>query len=71
MGGVSNVITLLTSVLLKPQLESRLQLWAPHFQKELETAESRIMRAAGGTEYRRLEISDNYFFPSQKKKGIA
>lgn len=28
------------------------------------------MRTAGGTEYMRLEISDNYFFPSQKKKEL-
>lgn len=70
VGGVSNVITLLTSVLLKPQLESCLQLWAQHFQKDLETAESRVMRTAGGIEYMRLEISDNYFFSSKKKKEL-
>lgn len=33
VGGVSDVITLLTSVLVKAQLESCLQLGAPHFQR--------------------------------------
>lgn len=28
------------------------------------------MGTAGGTEYMRLEISDNYFFPSKKKKEL-
>lgn len=68
VGGVSDVITLLTSVLVKAQLESCLQLWAPHFQKELERAVRRVMRTACGLEDTRLEINDGYFFPLKKKK---
>lgn len=65
---MSDVITLLTSVLVKAQLESCLQLWAPHFQKDLERTERRVMRTAGGLEDMRLEINDDYFFPPQRKK---
>ena len=69
VGGVSDVITLLTSMLVKSQLESCLQLWAPHFQKELERAERRVMRTAGGLEGMRLEINDDYFFPLKEKRN--
>lgn len=47
VGVVSDVITLLTLLLLNAQLESCLQLWAPYFQKELEKVERRVMRTAG------------------------
>lgn len=67
---MSDVITLLTSVLVKAQLESCLQLWALHFQKELERAERRVVRTAGGLQDMRLEINVDYFFPL-KKKGIT
>jgi len=67
VGGVSDVITLLTSLLVKTQLESCLQLWAPHFQKKLERTERRVMRTAGGLEDMGLEISDDHFFPLKEK----